>query len=147
MQAKDSTTYPSANSMGCVQKESNQFPLTLPFSSFTLPFSHLSSELWRDQLLISIPLYLPCHYHNVFLCIAAKVQLLRNRNSMLSLFFLFFFFLRCWGLSPGPCACKASTLPTELSPQPSPALLMAFLILLFLSHLFVFSQPRLYHDL
>lgn len=29
----------------------------------------------------------------------------------------FFFFLWCWGLSPGPCAGEAGTLPTELHPQ------------------------------
>ena len=29
-----------------------------------------------------------------------------------------FFFFWCWGLNPGPCACKENTLPTDLSPQP-----------------------------
>ncbi|KAG3262234.1 hypothetical protein H1C71_017120 [Ictidomys tridecemlineatus] len=29
----------------------------------------------------------------------------------------FFFFWWCWGLNPGPYACKASALPTEIYPQ------------------------------
>ena len=54
--------------------------------------------------------------HSTDWAISPAISLFLQYNAIISYIYLYFF-LQCWGSNPGPCACKASTLPTKLSPQ------------------------------